>query len=209
MRHLFAGFALAALLTLAACTSELDSETQASGLGDFRLDRVVVVVEDPTAGAFSRSIDDAPMKAAVTDAIQARFSRFEGDKTYSIGIKVQGYVLAAPGIPVLLAPRSTLLLSVNVYNDIPARINKKPFNLTVFEDAGSDTVIGSGYTQTKEEQLAELANNAGIEIERWLRKNEGWFGGARSRPERKAAQGSAAASPNVTVGPAADVAVKP
>ena len=51
----------------------------------------------------------------------------------------------------------------------------------VFEDAGGDQVVGSGYTQTADEQLEELASNAAIEIERWLRDNESWFGGRRAR----------------------------
>ncbi|OSP55116.1 hypothetical protein [Pseudoruegeria sp. SK021] len=191
-RAVCAAFALAAVVGLSACTTELDSATQASGLGNFRLDRVVVVSDDPTRGPLSRDIEDAALKAAVTDAVTARFGRFKGDETYSLGIKVQAFVLAYPGVPILLAPRSMLLLSVNVYNDVPVRLNPETLNLTVFEDAGGDTVMGSGYTQSAEQQLLEVADNAAIEIELWLRKNENWFGGARSRPERS---GDAVAAP--------------
>lgn len=183
-RAMFAAFAL---LSLAACTTEFDAATQASGLGDFRLDRLVVIADDATMGPLSRRTTDEALEIAVTEAFQTRFSRFQGDNTYSLGIKVQAYVLAQPGIPILLAPRSMLLLSVNVYNDVPVRLNPETKNLTVFEDAGGDTVIGSAYTQTKEEQLAEIASNAAIEIEVWLRENEEWFGGKAARPEENGA----------------------
>lgn len=192
MLHFRTLFGLGAVLALSSCTTELDSETQASALGDFRLDRVVVIANDPSMGALSRSISDEALELAVNEALEARFRRFEGDKTYSIGVKIQGYVLAAPGIPILLAPRSLLGISVNVYNDVPARLNVKTKNMTIFEDAGGDTVVGSGYTQSKEEQLAELAKNAAIEIELWLRENEGWFGGKAARPENTRPAQSAA-----------------
>ncbi|MEV8467084.1 hypothetical protein AB0T83_09865 [Fluviibacterium sp. DFM31] len=167
---------LLALAVLSACTTELDPEIQKTGLGDFSLDRLVVVMDDkPQSGFHSRKVSNDTLKAAVVKAVEPRLSRFDGEGSYSIGIKVQGYILAHPGVPVLLAPRSTLFLSVNVYDDVPRRLNPKPANLTVWEDAGGDTVVGSGYTQTGEEQLAELADNAAIEIERWLRENPQWF----------------------------------
>ena len=177
---------LVVLIALGACTSPLDPEVQRSGLGDFRLQHLVVIVDDPIKGPVSRSATDAALKAAVTDAVGARFRRFAGDTPFSIGIKVQGYVLAPRALPVLFAPRSHLFLSVNVYDGAQQRLNAETLNLTVNERAGGDTVIGSGYSQTAEQQLAELADNAGIEIERWLRENEDWFGGAAARPETRA-----------------------
>ena len=177
---------------LSACTSALDPTVERSGLGDFKLDRLVVIVDDPTTSIVSREASDAQLKAAVTQAVEKRLRRFSGDGSYSIGIKVQGYVLAPPGIPVLFAPRSTLFLSVNAYDSVPQRLNEDTRNLTVWEDAGGDTVIGSGYSQTGQEQLDELAENAAIEIERWLRENEDWFGGAGARPENRGAAPKAA-----------------
>lgn len=177
-------FLLPSVVFLGACTTELDPQVANSGLGDFSLDRVVIVVDEPQQGyVISREADEAYMKAALEQAITSRFARFEGDNSYSIGIKVTGYVLARPGVPVLLAPRSLLGMNVNVYDDVPRRLNGKPKQLVVFEDAGGDTVVGSGYTQSAEEQLAEMADNAAIEIEKWLRENEDWFGGPAARPE--------------------------
>lgn len=160
---------------LSACTTELDPEVASTAVGEFRLDRVVVVVDQPTIGPLSRKASDGEIETAVSDALMTRFSRFDGARPFSIGVKVQGYVLAVPGIPVVAAPRSMLFVSVNVYDDVPRRLNRKPKNMTIFEDAGGDTVVGSGYTQSAEEQLSELAENASIEIERWLRDNRDWF----------------------------------
>lgn len=168
---------------LAGCTTELDTATQDSGIGDFRLDRLVIIADDATQGPVSRPIEDEKLEIAMTKAMEERFGRFQGDNTYSFGIKVHGYVLSGAAIPVLFAPRSMLLMTINVYDDVPKRINPEPRKLTVFEDAGGDTVVGSGYTQTADEQLAELSENAAIEIERWLRENERWFNGPRARPE--------------------------
>ncbi|MGS4945106.1 hypothetical protein ACVDG3_06475 [Meridianimarinicoccus sp. RP-17] len=179
-------FLVLALMGLAACTSPFDPEVENSGLGDFSLQHLVVIVDEPIQGAVSRGVTDAQLKTAVTDAVDARFRRFAGDTPYSIGIKVQGYVLAPRAVPVLFAPRSQLYLSVNAYDGAQQRLNADTRNLIVNERAGGDTVIGSGYYQTAEEQLAELAENAAIEIERWLRENEDWFGGAAARPETRA-----------------------
>lgn len=184
------------VLGLAACTTELDPDTHASALGAFRLDRVVVVVDDPTVGALSRTLEDAVLADALDEALVTRFGRFDGPDTYALGVKVQGYVLAQPGVPVLLAPRSLMGLSVNVYYVDPEgqafRRNAEPNNLTVFESAGSDTVVGSGYSQTAEEQLDELVGNAAIEIERWMRENPDWFAPVPPPVAPDAAAGSGA-----------------
>lgn len=174
-------FVAAAALSLAGCTREMDEATAGTAIGDFRLDRLVVIVDNPITGPVTRTLPDATVQAAVTEAVDERLRRFQGTGSYSIGIKVAGYVLAPPGIPVLFAPRSTLFLSVNAYDDVPSRLHPEPKNMTIFEDAGGDTVVGSGYTQTADEQLVELAENAAVQIERWLRENESWFGGRRAR----------------------------
>jgi len=181
---------LALPLLLAACTSELDPDVARSGIGDFSLDRIVVIIEDPLVPPYSRSLSEAQVKAAVEDSLKRRFGRFEGSGKYSIGVKVHGYVLSGPAVPVLFAPRSQLFLSVNAYDAVPARLNPDTLQLTVHEDAGGDTFIGSGYSQTAEQQIAELAENAAIEIERWMRKNPEWFRTAPGAAETPAAAGS-------------------
>ncbi len=167
--------ALSTVCALAACTTELDPSIRDAPLGDFSLDRVVVIADQPQRAAFSREMSDEALRGAVQDAVAGRLGRLEGEGSFSIGIKVVGYALAQPGIPVLVAPRSALFMNVNVYDAVPRRLNAEVKRLTVFEDAGGDTVLGSGFTQSAEEQLAELADNAAIEIEKWLRETPEMF----------------------------------
>ncbi|WP_138466388.1 hypothetical protein [Poseidonocella sp. HB161398] len=167
--------ALAASLALMGCTTNIAPEIEGRALGDFSLQHLVVIVDDPQKGPMSRGMDDEALKAAVSGAVETRFRRFQGSGQYSIGIKVVAYALAAPGIPVLLAPRSLLGMNVAVFDADQNRISGDWKQMVVWEDAGGDTVLGSGYTQSAEEQLAELADNAAVEIEKWLRENEDWF----------------------------------
>ncbi|WP_172327058.1 hypothetical protein [Mangrovicoccus sp. HB161399] len=167
--------ALTASLALTACTTDISPDVAGRPLGDFSLQHLVVVVDDPQKGPMSRSTDDASIETAVTQAVDARFRRFEGSGKYSIAIKVVAYALAAPGIPVILAPRSLLAMNVGIYDSGQKRISGDWKQLVVWEDAGGDQILGTGYTQGAEEQLAELADNAAVEIEKWMRENEGWF----------------------------------
>lgn len=182
------------LITLGACTSDLSEGVFRSRLGEFQLDTLVVIVDEPVKGALSRDASDAELKAAVTQSVQSQLGRFDGGGAFGLGIKVAGYVLAQPGIPVVLAPRSILFLNVNVYDlrdGTARRLNGEVQRFTVFEDAGGDTVLGSGYTQSGEEQLAEMAENAAIEIEKWLRDNPKWFA---PRPDLAPAEPAPAAA---------------
>ncbi|MGL4442967.1 MAG: hypothetical protein ACRCU1_05035, partial [Alsobacter sp.] len=53
--------------------------------------------------------------------------------------------------------------------------NKEPKQFTVFENLSGDTVLGSGFTKTKEEQLAALSYNVAQVIEGWFMQNPQWF----------------------------------
>lgn len=165
-------------IALMGCTTELDPDSYARPIGDFRLTHLRVNAKAPLVGALSRKASSEDLEAAVTDAVQSRFARFDGPGIYAMTADVAGYVLAAPGIPVLLAPRSLLALNVNLYvldNGDWRQLNAETNKLVVFEDAGGDTVLGSGYTQSAAEQLAEMSENAAIEIEKWIRDNPDWF----------------------------------
>ncbi|MEM8555593.1 MAG: hypothetical protein AAGF71_12315 [Pseudomonadota bacterium] len=166
---------VALLALLLGCTSELEPEVAQSSLEDFSLGRLIVVVDAPGKGALSRTASDDVINASVTNALNAQFGRFDGRGQYILGVKVVGYVLAQPGIPVILAPRSILLMNVLVFDPAGRKLHDDPKRLTVFEDAGGDTVVGSGYTQSAQEQLDELSSNAAIEIEKWMRENADWF----------------------------------
>ena len=89
---------------------------------------------------------------------------------------MDGYALAPPGIPVLLAPKSILVLSANVWDDAEARkLHAEPERITVFEGANATTIIGSGFTKTKEEQMRALSRNAARAIQNWILTNPDWL----------------------------------
>ena len=148
-------------------------------MGRFLLGHTVVVVNEPEKGPFSREASDEEWKAAMERAIKERFGRYDGDKYFHIAVKVEGYVLAQPGIPVVAAPKSALVISVTVWDDEKqAKLNEEPEAITVFERLSGKTAVGSGLTQSKEEQMLNLSRNAALKIQEWLLEHPEWFGDA-------------------------------
>lgn len=178
MRHLIV---LIALLGLTACGGIRDDLSAApEPLGDFRLGHNIAVVEQPTQGPFSRTVTDAQWQQAVQTAVDDRFNltRFAGGRFYHIGVAVEGYVLAQPGIPLIYSPKSVLIISVNFFDDATqTKLNDEAIQLTVFEPCCTVPLLGSGYTRSADEQMEGLAFNAARAIERTMRENANWFGG--------------------------------
>ncbi|AVW92234.1 hypothetical protein [Celeribacter baekdonensis] len=184
------------LLTLVACSDAkmVTEDTPLVNLGDFAFGHNVVVATDMQKAPFSRNATEDEVETALKAAMQARFGRYDGDKLYHIGIKVDAYGLAAPGIPVLFTPKSVLVLSVNIWDDAQdKKLTDKPKLLTVFESLSGETLIGSGLTRTKEEQLDILTRNAALKVERWLLENGEWFGIDPVAPETSDADEAKAA----------------
>lgn len=153
-------------------------------LGDFKLGHNIVVAPKAVKGPLSRNATEDELTAALTTAIGARFDRYEGERLYHFGVSVEGYVLAAPGVPLVISPKSILIIRVTVWDDAAGeKLNSEPEQMTIFESLSGETAIGSGLTQSAEEQLANLSVNAAKQIELFLvRKQEedGWF---RSTPD--------------------------
>jgi len=88
-------------------------------------------------------------------------------------------VLAQPGVPLLVSPNSILIIRVTVWDDAAGKkLNEKPEQMTIFESLSGETAIGSGLTQSGEEQLRNLSVNAAKQIEIFLARQvakEGWF----------------------------------
>ena len=168
--------ALAAFLFLAACAEQDLASRQLEDLGEFKLGHNIVVAPNPTIGPFSREATEAEWRAVMTRAIDERFGRYEGDQFYHIAIAVNAYALAQGGIPVVASPKSVLVVGATVWDDFKqVKLNREPEQITVFENITEDTVVGSGLTQTREEQMTNLARNAARAVERWLAKNPEWF----------------------------------
>lgn len=174
---------LAALIGLAACGSgarDLNGPTRA--LGDFYLGHNIVVAPNPTQGPLSRGATEEEWKEILGAEIERRFRRFDGDRMYHIAVSVDGYVLAIPGVPMVASPKSALIFGVNIWDEeTRTKLNDEMHRITVLEDVSPETVISSGLTRSKEEQMKALSENAARAIERWLRQNEEWF--ARPPPQ--------------------------
>ncbi|GAA0299424.1 hypothetical protein [Rhodovulum strictum] len=169
---------IGALAVLAACAAKDPLDSAPEPLGDFRLGYTIVVADNAKLVPPSRSATAEEWQAALKQALERRFSRYEGDRLYHFGINVDGYALAVPGVPVVAAPKSALVLSANLWDDAAKKkLNAEAEQLTIFEGMSGETVVGSGLTRTKEQQMQVLAANAAWRIERWLVENrEAWFG---------------------------------
>jgi len=175
------GLAALSLIGLAACASMTEElATTPTPIGEFRHGYNIVVAVDPQKGPFSREASSEEWVEVMKQAVGDRLGRYEGGAYYHTAVAVQGYVLAQPGIPIVASPKSVLIFNVTFYEDATqTKLNEEPIQLTVFEPGGAGTLFGFGYTKSREEQMEGLAFNAAKAIERLMRQNGDWFGGAR------------------------------
>lgn len=177
VQRLFHPAALAlGLALLAACSAPDPVTDPLEDLGPFRLSHNIVLTERAEPGPLSREADLGELQQVMVEEIDRRFSRYDGTRLYHLGVNVDAYLLALPGIPVVANPRSALIFTVNVWDDaLQRRLNEEPHRITVLESATGETLLGSGLTQTGDEQMRNLAINAARAIERWLAENPEWF----------------------------------
>lgn len=168
---------LVAATLLAACASETELGAPPPELASFRMGHVVVVSDNATQSPISRAATPEEWRQSLQAAVQERFGRLEGDTFYHFGIHVDGFALAPPGIPVVVSPKSVLIVSVTAFEDVEGgrKLHPEPKQITVFEALSGETVIGSGLTRTREEQMRRLSFNAARAIETWLLENPQWF----------------------------------
>jgi hypothetical protein len=79
--------------------------------------------------------------------------------------------------PIVLNPRSVLVLSVNVWDDaLGEKLHEEPEQIVIFEGSSPETfLLGSGLTRTREEQMQVLARNAARRVQLWMLQNPDWF----------------------------------
>ncbi len=172
-----ASLASMVFLGLVACAPEEDLTLAPEPLGQFRLGHNIAIADDTVRGPFSRAFTEVQLEAAVQNAVAKRLRRYDGDGLYHLGIYIGGVVLAQPGIPVVYAPSSTMIVDVTVFdNATQEKLNEEPFRITAGEGF-ENTVpfLGSGMVRPADEQLANLAENVARQIEDWLRDNPEWF----------------------------------
>lgn len=171
---------LVAAALLAACTAAPRADDPLADLGAFRLGHNVVVATKAQKGPVSRDATAEEWVAALRPALAQRFGRYGGNQLYHLGISVEGFALAPPGVPLLYKPKSALILNVTVWDDAAGRkLNETPEQFTVFETTtGESFLVGSGNKRDKAQQMAGLSANAVRRIETWMadqRSAQGWF----------------------------------
>lgn len=172
-RHLAA---LALCVVIAACQKN-DLAEPPVPLGDFALGLNIVVTDKMQKVAISRDATPEAWKQALEKAIQDRFGRYNGPKLYNIGISIDAYALAPPGVPIVLSPKSALGITANIWDDAAQeKLNTEGKQLIVMEKMSGETVIGSGLTRSKQQQMEILSYNAAKAVEGWLLENPEWFG---------------------------------
>lgn len=163
--------ALSALALIACSPSKI--EESPPPIGDFRLGHVVVSEKGSEPAPVSREVEPGVLASKLEAAVKDRLGRHRGEKWYHIAISIGAYSLSGVGIPVIAAPRSGLVIEVTVWDDAAAaKLNQEPHPITVLEPTSPETIIGSGFVRTPEEQAEVLAISTADLIEIWLRSPE-------------------------------------
>jgi len=176
MRALTRFAVLGFALLLGACASTDPLEEELPDMGDFRLAFNIVVAENMQQVPPSRNATEEEWIEVLTAEIDRRFGAYDGDRLYHIAINIDAYSLAVPGIPIVLSPRSILVISANVWDDeLQAKLHEEPRQMYILEGASAQSVIGSGLTRSREEQMQVLARNAARRVQLWMLENPDWF----------------------------------
>ena len=188
------------LTVLAACASN-DLEEPPVPLGDFALGLNIVVADNAQKVPISRDATADEWEAVMKQAVADRFGRYDGTRLYNIGISIDGYALAPPGIPVVAAPKSVLVITANIWDDATqTKLNPEGEQFTVFEGMSGETVIGTGLTRTKKKQMEALSYNAVKRVEAWLLKHPEWFPTGGAVPVPLTVEGAVAPATTTTTG---------
>ncbi|MFD0911101.1 hypothetical protein [Ruegeria arenilitoris] len=166
------------LALVGACTqTQLYEEPE--DLGEFKLRVNYAFADKAVQGPVSRDATPQEWTEAIQKAVDIRLGRYQGSQEYDIGISLEGYMLAPPGIPVIYNPKSTAIVLVNVYDVGKKQFLAKGKQFQVLEDTtGGSALKGSGNERTKEEQMSGLALKVADRVEEWLaeeHKENGWF----------------------------------
>lgn len=169
--------AMIPLLALLGACGANDLSKPPVPLGDFVLGLNITVADNAQVPGISRKVTAEQWEAAMEKAMDDRFGRYDGNRIYNFGISIDGYVLAPPGVPVVASPKSALILTVHVYEDATqTELNPGGKRLTLLEGASAESFIGSGWTQSKEQQMNRLAYRGAVAVQNYLLEHPEWFG---------------------------------
>ncbi len=186
MRHLTRRLiALAALATLVACTSttERGGYRNAGGIGEFKLGHSIIVTKNMQKVQPTKDVTGEEWETALRTALERRFRPYEGDQLYHLAINVLGYSVAVPGVPLVVSPKSLVVVEATVWDNSKSlgadptegKLNKEPRKFWVYESFSPETVVGAGLVKSEAEQVANLSANIAFQIEEWMRENPQWF----------------------------------
>lgn len=171
--------ALLVAVVVAGCNGAADLSEPAVPLGDFNLQHNIVVAPKVQKIPLGRTLDTDVMTELLKEAVSERFDRYDGDRLYHFGISIESYFLAPPGVPIVAAPKSAMIIRITVWDDAQnKKLTPKAHQITVIESFDQGPLVGSGYTKSAKEQFKNLSQNAVKQIENFLvKKNaeEGWF----------------------------------
>lgn len=164
--------AFVAFVGLVAACSQPEETVERLDLGDFVLGHNVVVAPDLQKGPTSRNAEPEELIAAVQAAVGSRLGKYDGDRLVHLGINIGGYALGRRGIPLIYTPKSAFVVTVSVWDDRAGeKFTKEPKQLLIFENFTDGAIIGTGYTRSRDQQIATLANNTARRIEAYLAEN--------------------------------------
>ena len=164
-----AGGALAGCATPDPLTRELPD------LGAFQLVAPIVVAGNAKRIPPSRPADPADWERVMKEELTRRFGRARGGTDYYIALAIDGYALAPPGIPVVLTPKSLLVVTANLWTADPQEKVLGPEQLATLEGA-EGLVLGSGLVKDADAQMRTLARNMAAKVQGWMRANPAVLG---------------------------------
>lgn len=168
-----------ALGLLSACAQQDGVLGPPADLGNFSLGlNYVYAGKAQTSSAVGREASEAQLTEVLTEAIDRRLGRYQGNEVYQLGVSIEGYILARAGVPVVAAPKSAMIIRVRVFDSDDNKLNETPEQMTILEDIDGEALFGTGWTQSADQQLAGLAQNAAKAIEDFLVEQnirQGWF----------------------------------
>jgi hypothetical protein len=172
-------------------------------LGNFALGLNIVVADNMKKVPISRPATVEEWETALIKAVDDRFGRYSGTKLYNIGIAVDGFALAPPGVPVVASPKSVLVITANIWDDASAtKLNAEGKQFTIFESFSGETVIGSGLTRSRAKQMEILSYNAAKRVEQWILENPEWVGLPKANKPSGADAPTVASAPKPAAAPA-------
>ncbi|PWJ20954.1 hypothetical protein [Jannaschia seohaensis] len=175
-RRAFSALSLAgASGALTACAIPDPLESEQRPMGDFELAFTVVVTNNIKKVPPSRDASPEAWEQVMTSELERRFGGYRGGKGYVIALAIDGYALAPPGIPLVLTPKSLLVVTANVWEADPQRKIAGPEQISTFEGANT-LFLGSGLMKDAEAQMVTLARNAAFKIQSWMLRNGEMFG---------------------------------